>query len=79
MPSTAAIAPSPAGTASSIRMPLLRTTFIASAISIPPADTIALYSPRLRPAVTSGVRPHARMDCSIAIPVVSSAIWVNSV
>ena len=42
-------------------------------------DTIALYSPRLRPAVTSGVRPHARMDCSIAIPVVSSAIWVNSV
>ena len=43
-----------AGTACSIRMPLFLTVVMASFTLIPPETAIAQYSPRLKPAVTSG-------------------------
>ena len=51
---TAAIEPSPAGTACSIRIPLFRTVTMASFTLIPPETAMAQYSPRLNPAVISG-------------------------
>jgi hypothetical protein len=46
----AAIAPCPAGTASCMYVPRLRTSFTASANFNDPAATSAEYSPRLCPA-----------------------------
>src|SRR6267378_4382972 len=54
---TAAIAPTPAGTASCIYVPRLRTNCTASANFSAPAATSAEYSPRLCPATKSGLNP----------------------
>src|SRR6266436_580259 len=56
-PIIAAIAPCPAGTASCIYCPRLRTSCTASENFSAPAATNAEYSPRLCPATKSGVTP----------------------
>jgi hypothetical protein len=79
-PSTAAMAPVPAGTAACIRRPRSRTSFAASASDSAPAATSAAYSPRLWPAKRAGCAPpaatHARQAATSAA---SSAGCVNSV
>src|SRR5580700_1097468 len=55
----AAMAPTPAGTASCMYMPRLRTSWTASQNFKPPAATRAEYSPRLWPATKSGARPRS--------------------
>src|SRR5208337_3106017 len=59
--STAAIAPTPTGTASCIYLPRLRTTRTASLNENVPAATCAEYSPRLCPATYDG---EMAFDCS---------------
>src|SRR5260370_23554318 len=56
-PMMAAIAPTPAGTASCMYVPRWRTSCTASASVSAPAATSAEYSPRLCPATKSGVKP----------------------
>src|SRR6266849_577020 len=56
-PIIAAIAPTPAGTASCMYVPRFRTSCTASANFSAPAATSAEYSPRLCPATKSGARP----------------------
>src|SRR6266571_1602719 len=56
-PIIAAIAPTPAGTASCMYVPRFRTSCTASANFSAPAATSAEYSPRLCPATKSGVSP----------------------
>src|SRR5438876_6555420 len=57
IPRSAAIAPTPAGTASCMYVPRFRTSCTASANFSAPAATSAEYSPRLCPATKSGVSP----------------------
>ena len=79
-PSTAAIAPVPAGAASCISCPRLRTRRAPSCRDSAPAATSAAYSPRLWPASNAGDGPpsccHTRQQ---ATPAASNAGWVNSV
>ena len=76
----AAMAPSPTGTASCIRIPLCLTVRIASASLITPAAASAGYSPRLSPAATSGFTPFASSRTRImAMLAVTMAAWVYSV
>src|SRR6202030_1010340 len=56
-PIIAAMAPCPAGTASCMYCPRLRTSCTASANFSAPAATSAEYSPKLWPATKSGVMP----------------------
>ena len=56
-PRIAAMAPSPAGTASCMYLPARRTRRTASANDSAPAATSAEYSPRLCPATKSGRTP----------------------
>ena len=63
-PKTAAIAPSPVGTVLCIKIPLRRTNFIASSSFMPSAAATAAYSPRLKPAVMSGLMPRFFSSCT---------------
>ena len=80
IPNTAAIAPAflglSVGTASSIKIPLFLTATIASFSVIPCAATIAAYSPRLKPAATSGFIPRFSTSFVIARQVVTKAACV---
>ena len=67
------MAPSPAGTVFCIRIPLFLTREMASFGCMPPAALIAQYSPRLSPAVTSGVRPLFSISAVIARQAVTMA------
>ena len=55
------------------------TVAMASSVLIPPAEAMAQYSPRLKPAVTSAFSPLSRRTCSIAMQTVTSAACVYSV
>ena len=80
MASTAAMEPMPTGTASCISIPLCLTVLIASSADITPAATIAGYSPRLKPAATSGFTPVRSFKTSIiAMLAVTIAACVYSV
>ncbi len=78
-PSSAAIAPSPAGTASCIKSPRRRTTRIASSNSSDPAETSALYSPSEWPATKSAFAPRSTRALNAAIEVASIAGCVFAV
>ena len=82
-PTIAAIAPTPAGTASCMNWPRARTRATASAKDSAPAATLAEYSPSECPAANaapssfSGER--ARRSASAAIECVRIAGWVLAV
>src|SRR5690606_2147294 len=79
-PITAAIAPVPAGAASCISWPRMRTRCAASCSAIAPAATSAVYSPRLWPASATGVAPPAACQARhTATPAASRAGCVYSV
>src|SRR6185437_6324955 len=69
-PSTAAIEPTPAGTAACIRRPRSATSAAASRNGNAPAQTSAEYSPRLWPATCAGIGPpcarHTRHTATLA-------------
>ena len=78
-PKTAAIVPSPTGTAFCIKIPRSLTTFTASS-NVKTEEAInALYSPRLNPTVTSGLIPIDSTFFKIAVLAVSIATCVYSV
>ena len=80
VPSTAAMAPVPAGTDCCISRPRSRTRRAASASDSEPAATSAAYSPRLWPASSCGrAPPRAHQARQVATPAASRAGWVNSV
>ena len=80
MPSTAAMEPMPTGTACCMRIPLCLTVVIASASDITPAAANAQYSPKLKPAATSGRIPVRSVNTFImAMLVVTMAACVYSV
>src|SRR6202045_2334200 len=78
-PRIAAMAPSPAGTASCMYRPRSRTSFTAVAKSSPPAATSAEYSPKLCPATKSGVIPCLSRARYAAVDTVRMAGCVFSV
>ncbi len=78
-PRIAAMAPSPAGTASCMYLPRRRTRRTASANDSDPATTSAEYSPRLWPATKSGRMPFSSRIRSMATETVRIAGCVFSV
>ena len=79
-PITAAIAPSPAGTASCMACARRRTSGTASVSVSTSAATSAAYSPRLCPATHCGtLPPAARQARQTAMPAVSISGWVLTV
>src|SRR6266545_1390526 len=78
-PITAAMDPTPTGTASCMNWPRLRTRRMASASGRAPAITRAEYSPRLWPAVRSGVNPRSAQAAAAATLVARSAGCVLAV
>src|SRR5437763_2185952 len=78
-PIMAAIAPTPAGTASRMYVPRLRTNCTASANFREPAATRAEYSPRLCPATKSGARPFSASTRNTATEQVKIAGCVLAV
>ena len=62
-----------------MRIPLWRTVEMASSALITPAATRAQYSPRLKPAATSGFTPRAFKTSIMAMLAVTMAAWVYSV
>src|SRR5579859_1485548 len=79
IPITAAIAPTPCGTASCMYVPRLRTSCTASENFNPPAATSAEYSPRLCPATKSGFKPFSSATRKIATEHVKIAGCVFAV
>ena len=69
----AAIAPAPAGTASCMNSPRLRTSRTASGKRRAPPATRAEYSPRLWPANMSGMSPRSAQAAAMATLAVSTA------
>ena len=80
-PMIAAIAPSPAGTASCIACARKRTSGTASRNASAPAATSAEYSPRLWPATTAGRGPpaasHARQTATPAASITGCVLVVR--
>ena len=76
----AAMAPAPAGTASCMNRPRAATSWAATGNANAPAQTRAVYSPKLWPANRAGLAPPC---CSqtrhTATPAVNRAGWVFSV
>ncbi len=74
------MAPCPAGTAACMASPRSLTSLTPSAKGITPAQTMALYSPRLWPAMAPGRGPSSSCQMrQIATLAVSSAGWVQAV
>jgi len=73
---TAAMPPSPTGTASCMRLPRMWTMRSTVSSGRTPAATRAVYSPRLCPPNTSGVMPYlSMMAFSMAISVTTMLGW----
>src|SRR5580704_6312771 len=79
IPRIAAMAPTPAGTASCIYLPRLRTVRTASEKLSVPAATWAEYSPKLCPATKLGFKPFSHKTRQAAVDAVRIAGWVISV
>src|SRR6056297_508882 len=74
------MAPSPSPTASCIRRPRSSTTAVASTSAIDSAATSAAYSPRLWPAMATGIcAPREVYTRQTAISAASMAGWVQRV